>query len=83
MLCDAPMGYATRVSRSSPINLPDEVNEISSELLCILSAVYQAKLTMEHTSQLVKKKEPKVSTLQSTRNNIISPSFNSEDSSEL
>lgn len=60
VLCDSPTGYITRVNRTVPLFLPEEPNDINIKLLPMLKAVYQARLTMERTNELVRKYVPEV-----------------------
>jgi hypothetical protein len=38
----------------TPIDLPEEVDDICSQLLSILKVVYQARLTMENTNRSIR-----------------------------
>lgn len=49
------MGYITRIRRLKLIYLPQESDDITNQLLTILKLVYQARLTMEHTNNIIRK----------------------------
>lgn len=55
VLCDSSAGYVTRITPLSSIDLPEEVDDISNQLLTILKVVYQARLIMEESDKLVRK----------------------------
>ncbi|KAG1038733.1 hypothetical protein G6F43_012645 [Rhizopus delemar] len=55
VLCDSSAGYVTRITPLSSIDLPEEVDDISNQLLTILKVVYQARLIMEESNKLVRK----------------------------
>ncbi|KAG2209189.1 hypothetical protein INT47_005481 [Mucor saturninus] len=55
VLCDSPAGYVTRITTLSSIDLPEEVDDISNQLLAILKAVYHGRLVMEESNKLVRK----------------------------
>lgn len=75
VLCDSPMGYVTRINRTDPLFLPEEPDDISIKLLPILKTVYQARLTMEQTNELVRKYVPEVK-VTSKNSRFLSPCFN-------
>ncbi|ORE18685.1 hypothetical protein BCV71DRAFT_178977 [Rhizopus microsporus] len=52
------MGYVTRINRTDPLFLPEEPDDINIKLLPILKTVYQARITMEQTNELVRKYVP-------------------------
>lgn len=69
------MGYVTRINRIDPLFLPEEPDDINIKLLPILKPVYQARLTMEQTNELVRKYAPEVK-VTSKNLQFISPCFN-------
>lgn len=75
VLCDSPMGYVTRINCTDPLFLPEEPDDINIKLLPILKTVYQARLTMEQTNELVRKYVPEVK-VTSKNSRFISPCFN-------
>lgn len=40
VLCDSPAGYVTRITPLNTIDLPEEFDDISNQLLAILEIVY-------------------------------------------
>ncbi|KAI7890688.1 uncharacterized protein EV154DRAFT_421639, partial [Mucor mucedo] len=75
ILCDSPMGYVTQINCIDPLFLPEEPDDINIKLLPILKTVYQARLTMEQTNELVRKCVPEVK-LTSKNSRFLSPCFN-------
>jgi hypothetical protein len=43
VLCDSPAEYVTRITHLNSIDLPEEVDDISNQLLLILKDVYPSK----------------------------------------
>ncbi|KAG0934848.1 hypothetical protein G6F57_013189 [Rhizopus arrhizus] len=74
-LCDSPMGYVTRITRTRGLFLPEESDDICIKLLPMLKLAYQARLTMERTNEIVRRSAPEVKvTWKNSR--FIPPCFN-------
>ncbi|KAI8645494.1 hypothetical protein BD408DRAFT_458781 [Parasitella parasitica] len=71
-LCDSPMGYVTRITRTRGLFLPEESDDICIKLLPMLKLAYQARLTMERTNEIVRKSAPEIEVV----SEFISPCFN-------
>jgi hypothetical protein len=71
-LCDSPMGYVTRITRTRGLFLPEESDDICIKLLPMLKLAYQARLTMERTNEIVRRSAPEVEVV----SEFISPCFN-------
>ncbi|GAA5804691.1 hypothetical protein HPULCUR_010194 [Helicostylum pulchrum] len=71
-LCDSPMGYVTRITRTRGLFLPEESDDICIKLLPMLKLAYQARLTMERTNEIVRRSASEVEVV----SEFISPGFN-------
>lgn len=75
------MGYVTRVTPFKSINLPEEADNLTNQLLSILEIVYRARLTMEQTNSKVITEVVKANEKYDEECIIIGPSFNIEPNS--
>ncbi|KAG1471986.1 hypothetical protein G6F56_001801 [Rhizopus delemar] len=80
VLCDSPAGYVTRITPLSSINLPEEVDDISNQLLTILKSVYQARLIMEESNKLVRKEIADIKKVEPVKDLLLLPCFSVEAS---
>lgn len=78
--CDSPAGYVTRITPFNSVDLPEEVDDISNQLLTILEIVYQARLTMEKSNKLVRKEVASVRKVQPVQDLLLLPCFSVEAS---
>lgn len=75
------MRYVTRVTPFKSIDLPEEADDLTNQLLSILKAVYKARLTMEQTNRKVRKEVVEFDGQSEEGPIIIGPSFNIEPNS--
>lgn len=80
VLCDSLAGYVTRITPLSSIDLPEEVDDISNQLLTILKVVYQARLIMEESNKLVRKEIADVKKVEPVKDLLLLPCFSVEAS---
>lgn len=80
VLCDSPAGYVTRITPLTTIDLPEEVDDITNQLLTILKAVYQARLIMEETNLLVRKEAIDIKKVGPVEDLLLLPCFSVEAS---
>ncbi|KAI8376942.1 hypothetical protein BD560DRAFT_59636 [Blakeslea trispora] len=57
MYCDSPAGYVCRINHTNSVELPEDVEDVASELLPILEATYKARIIMEAASRATKAKK--------------------------
>ncbi|CAO3687004.1 unnamed protein product [Rhizopus stolonifer] len=77
VVCDSPAGYVCRINKSSPLDLPADVDEMNNQLLSILRVVYQARLFMENSQKLVRQ-SPVVLDFGIVKHDSVLPCFYSE-----
>ncbi|CEP16334.1 hypothetical protein [Parasitella parasitica] len=71
-LCNSPMGYVTRITRTRVLFLPEESDDICIKLLLMLKLAYQARLIMERTNEIVRRSASEVEVV----SEFIPPCFN-------
>lgn len=76
VICDAPAGYITRVLRTTPLQLPEEQDDILNMFLPILKAAYQGRLLMEQTNLLVRRVPKEVKIDLSNTPDLLLPCYN-------
>ncbi|KAI8385775.1 hypothetical protein BD560DRAFT_473023 [Blakeslea trispora] len=79
--CDAPMGYITRVTPSKYIDLPEEAEGLTDQLLSILKAVCRARKTMEQTNRKFRREVLEIDEQSEVDLMIIGSSFDTEANS--
>ncbi|KAI8087416.1 hypothetical protein BDF21DRAFT_414351 [Thamnidium elegans] len=72
-----PLGYVCRINRAIPLRLPEEKGDIIFQLLPILKAILQTKLTMEKMNDIIRKTSSTLR-LDLITNEMLSPSFHYE-----
>jgi hypothetical protein len=78
VLSDSPAGHVTRITQLSSIDLPEEVDDISNQLLTMLKVVYQGRLLMEESNKLVRKEVTDVKKVEPVQDLLLLPCFSVE-----
>lgn len=77
VVCDWPAGYVCCINKSSPLDLPADVDEMNNQLISILRVVCQARLFRENSQKLVRQ-SPVVVDFGIVKHDSVLPCFYSE-----